>query len=63
MGHSIHEGDDVVKWAVGQCVERGVDFEAFLPTGKEAYTAREIVNACGDALTSIGVPNNLRKDS
>ena len=47
MGHSVHEGDDIVKWAVGQCVEHGVDFEPFLPGGRAGYTAREIVNAEG----------------
>lgn len=43
---------DTIKWAVGICAERGADFEPFLPKDKSSFTARDVINACGDALVS-----------
>lgn len=42
---------------------RTLDFEKFLPTGKERFTSRDVVNAVGKALDELGVPNNLFQET
>ncbi len=52
---------EIIDWAIGECVNNKADFEKYLPKNKVKYTAREIINACGDALTEVGVKNNLKQ--
>lgn len=42
---------------------RPVEWEKHLPQGKAKYTAREVCNAIGAALTEAGVENNLFQEA
>lgn len=53
--------EEIIKWAIGKCVENKAEFEKYLPVGKRDYSAREVINACGDALTAVGIENNLKQ--
>lgn len=60
--------DEIISALMGKLVEieqeRGIkiDWESQLPSGAASFSAREVVNAIGRALTSAGVPNNLAKE-
>lgn len=60
------ETKDVVR-AIEKAVEAAakkgatLDFEKHLPKGKTLFTNRELMNAVGQTLTEIGIPNNLFK--
>lgn len=49
----------IVMHLVAVAAKHGVDWEKHLPKGKTEFTAREVTNAVGRALTEAGVPNNL----
>lgn len=55
------EGWRVVNFLMSEAAKHGVDWMPYLPAGKTTYTAREVTNAIGEALTAAGVPNNLKK--
>ncbi len=66
--HDAKDADGIVDALIGQVadieVERGIkiDWMKRLPAGADGFTAREIVNAIGIALTDAGVPNNLVRE-
>lgn len=52
----------VVYHLVAKATQLGLDWESELTTaGPGPYTARQVVNAIGEAATKAGVPNNLVK--
>lgn len=50
----------IIDALIAKAAEHRVEWLTYLPKGKTEYTAREITNAIGEALTAAGIPNNLK---